>query len=66
MIYKDKQGKRLYIGDTVVYGHDNGSSLEVSTIVRLTPMFAWMKKGINGYESRRAYDRVIKLKGKGH
>lgn len=65
MGYKDKLGQPLEIGDTVVYGHDNGSSLEIGKVIRLTPQRVWMDKSVQtGRYACRYFDRVVKLKGK--
>lgn len=39
----DVNNKQIRVGDTVVFGADNGSYLHVAKVYKITPCFVWMK-----------------------
>jgi hypothetical protein len=61
----DVAGKQIREGDTVVYGNDNGSYLNVSKVWKITPHFVWMKKKTTDkHSARREFRRVAIIEGK--
>lgn len=61
----DVAGKQIREGDAVVYGNDNGSCLNVSTVWKITPCFVWMKKKTtDDYSARREFRRVAVIGSK--
>lgn len=58
----DVDGKQIRVGDRVVFGADNGSTLIVSTVWKITPCFVWMRQSArSGPSSRREFRRVAVL-----
>lgn len=58
----DIDGKQIRVGDRVVFGADNGSTLIVSTVWKITSCFVWMKNNPNStYSFRREFRRVAVL-----
>ena len=62
---KDVSGKEIKIDDIVAFGHDNGSTLMMGKIFKVTPKKVWMHpmhKGIVGETTYcRDHDRVSKV-----
>ena len=59
----DISGKVLKVGDTIVFGHDNGSTLVLGKIYKITPKKVWYKYVGNDYvwEGCRDHQRVCKV-----
>lgn len=58
----DVDGKQIRVGDRVVFGADNGSTLMVSTVWKITGCFVWMKSSPDSTSSsRREFRRVAVL-----
>ena len=55
----DVMGKMVRVGDDVVFGADNGSSLMTGKVVKITPCFVWISVGPSGYTFRRWCERVV-------
>lgn len=62
---KDVSGKEIKIDDNVAFGHDNGSTLMVGKIYKVTQKKVWMHPIINGVLGDTTYcrdhDRVSKV-----
>lgn len=54
----DVNGTQIRVGDKVVFGADNGSTLFVSTVYKITPCFVWMRSTPTSYTWRREFRRV--------
>lgn len=65
MVAKDVSGKEIKITDTVAFGHDNGSTLQIGKVFKITNKKVWMhlifdeKVGTTTY--CRDHDRVCKV-----
>lgn len=64
----DFRGQPIDVGDVVVIGYDNGSTLAVGKIFKLTPKKVWLNPIVDHVKGRvgdgawcRDYDRVVKL-----
>ena len=58
----DVDGKQIRVGYRVVFGADNGSTLVVSTVWKITPCFVWMRQSArSGSSSRRGFRRFAVL-----
>lgn len=62
----DVDGKQIRVGDTVVFGENNGSYLHVGRVYKITPCFAWMElvNSPNKFKYRREFRRVAVIKKK--
>lgn len=59
---KDCRGVSLAVGDLVAIGHDNGSSLIIGNVEKLTTCYVWITNPVRGtYLNRRDYMRVVKI-----
>ena len=59
----DINGKQIRVGDKVVFGADNGSTLIIGEVWKITSCFAWIKSFVNGHSQRRAFRRVVIIGG---
>ena len=57
----DRIDQQLAVGDRIIYGADNGSTLNTGIITKLTPMYVFFisERWRNG--CRREYNRVCKI-----
>jgi hypothetical protein len=62
---KDVSGKEVNIDDIVAFGHDNGSTLLMGKIFKVTPKKVWMNPIVDGKIVETTYcrdhDRVSKV-----
>lgn len=58
----DVSGKIVLPGDTIAFGHDNGSTLELGKVTKVTPKKVWFTY-VNspGYTGCRDHTRVCKV-----
>lgn len=65
MVAKDVSGKELEINDTVAFGHDNGSTLQIGKVFKITNKKVWMHLVYDGVVGDTTYcrdhDRVSKV-----
>lgn len=64
----DISGQVIKVGDIVAFGHDNGSTLELGKVYKITPRKVWMYQIENGvtredYTRCRDHLRVAKVAG---
>lgn len=60
----DVNGTHLKVGDSVVFGENNGSTLHAATIIKLTPKYVWMFRKddtARRWIYKRWYDRVARV-----
>ncbi|WEM33230.1 hypothetical protein EJP02_169 [Escherichia phage EJP2] len=62
----DLSGKIVTEGDVVAYGHDNGSTLELGKVYKITPKKVWMypiQDGVVQFLCKQCRDwrRVVKV-----
>lgn len=55
----DVNGKMIRVGDNVVFGADNGSSLITGKVSKITPCFVWISANPVGRIFRRWCERVV-------
>lgn len=59
--YTDMRGKILVVGHYAVIGEDNGSTLYIGVIRKITPKLVQVQSTSNDRMFQRRHDRVVSL-----
>lgn len=65
IIAKDVGGKTINVGDIIIFGYNNGSTLQLAKVFKITPKKVWfngiMADGeLSWWNGHRSHNRVAK------